>query len=153
MIMSIGLIISSLVIFFLGNPNAYDQDVTEWNPWHLFDPIATYIFSITALISTLPIISNSYHLVMNSVPDYFDIASFEEQLAEIPGVISVSKVHVWELKPGKVLLTAHAVSEKSQRTAMLIGLSDLAREKKIFHTAFQVVETQEGRGVVQLVTE
>lgn len=68
MIMSVGLIISSLVIFFLGNPGAYTDDVVEWNPWHLFDPIATYIFSITALISTLPVIKNSYLLLMDSAP-------------------------------------------------------------------------------------
>lgn len=76
MIMSIGLIISSLIIFFLGNPNGYLQDVTEWNPWHLCDPIATYIFSVTALVSTLPVINNSYHLLMNSAPQHLSVPSF-----------------------------------------------------------------------------
>lgn len=73
--MSIGLIISSLFIFFFGNPGKeYDQKVTEWNPWHLFDPVSTYIFSIVALGSTIPVIRNSYHLIMESTPPYIDLA-------------------------------------------------------------------------------
>ncbi len=64
MVMSVGLIISSLVIFFLGTPNGRMEDVTEWNAWHLFDPISTYVFSIVSLISTFPIIKNSYYLMM-----------------------------------------------------------------------------------------
>lgn len=44
------------------------------------------------------------------------------------------------MKPGKILLMAHAVAEKGWRTSVLIGLSDIAREKKIYHTAIQVEE-------------
>ena len=65
MIMSVGLIISALVIFFLGNPGkGYSEKVTEWNPWHLFDSISTYLFSIIALASTIPVVKTSYLLMM-----------------------------------------------------------------------------------------
>lgn len=65
MIMSVGLVISSVVIFFLGTPeDDRMRDVTEWNAWHLFDPIATYVFSIVSLASTIPVIKNSYYLMM-----------------------------------------------------------------------------------------
>ena len=80
MIMSIGLIISSLVIFFFGNPgDSYMDDVTEYNHWHLFDPIATYVFSIVSLASTLPVIKNSYNLMMESTPSYIDIEQLQRE--------------------------------------------------------------------------
>lgn len=79
MIMSVGLIISSLIIFFLGNPNGYTQDVTEWNAWHLFDPVSTYIFSIVSLASTIPVIKNCYNLLMEATPSYIKISELKRK--------------------------------------------------------------------------
>ena len=65
-IQSIGLLISSLFIFFLGsNKGAH---VTEWNDWHYLDPISTYIFSVIVIISTFPIVKNCYFIIMESTP-------------------------------------------------------------------------------------
>lgn len=79
MIMSIGLIFSSLVIFLLGSPNGYLEDVHEWTPWHLFDPISTYIFAIITLASTIPVLRNSYYLMMESTPNYIDIDELKKE--------------------------------------------------------------------------
>ena len=79
MIMSIGVVVSSLVIFLLGNPGEYLDDVTEYNAWHLFDPISTYIFSIFTLFSTIPVIRNSYNLMMESTPPYISVADLKKQ--------------------------------------------------------------------------
>lgn len=54
------------------------KDVTEWNAWHLFDPISTYLFSVVSLISTIPVIKNSYYLMMESTPTYIDIEKLQE---------------------------------------------------------------------------
>jgi zinc transporter 2 len=71
MIQSVGVLIAAIVIYFFGSgPGA---EVTEWNPWHLFDPISTYIFSILSLVSTYPIIKNCYYLIMESTPDEIDL--------------------------------------------------------------------------------
>jgi divalent metal cation (Fe/Co/Zn/Cd) transporter len=65
-IQSIGLLISSILIFFFGSN--YGQAVTEWNDWHYLDPISTYIFSIIVICSTFPIVKNCYHIMMESTP-------------------------------------------------------------------------------------
>lgn len=110
--MSVGLIVSSLVIFFFGNPNGYMGEVTEWNAWHLFDPIATYIFSIVSLASTIPVIKNSYYLLMETTPSYFKIDEIKVRLEKIDGVIDVHDIHVWDLKPGKTVMIAHILAKK-----------------------------------------
>ena len=141
--MSVGLIISALVIFFVGNPNGYTEDVTEWNAWHLFDPIATYVFSVTALISTLPVIKSAYLLLMDSSPSNIKISSLKHEFEDIKGIQSVSEVNVWQLKPGKVLLLAHVTAKKGCKRAVLVGLTDITREKKIYHTAFEITEEED----------
>ena len=140
MIMSIGLIISALVIFFVGNPNGYMEDVTEWNAWHLFDPIATYVFSITALLSTLPVIKNAFYLFMEAAPSQINMDQLCKKYRAIPGVAVLKRVNVWELKPGKVCLIARARVKKGYKRSVLVAMTDIARERRIFHTAFQVEE-------------
>jgi len=78
MIMSVGVVISALVIFLVGNPGEYLDDVTEYNAWHLFDPISTFIFSIFTLFSTIPVIRNSYNLMMESTPAYIKIEDLKK---------------------------------------------------------------------------
>jgi zinc transporter 2 len=65
-IQSIGLLISSLFIFFLGSDKG--ARVEEWNDWHYFDPISTYIFSVIVIISTFPIVKNCYYIIMEATP-------------------------------------------------------------------------------------
>ena len=80
MIMSVGLIISGLIIFFLGNPGKpYNAICEEWNPWHLFDPISTYVFSIIAFTSTLPVAKNAYLLMMETTPNYINLAELRSK--------------------------------------------------------------------------
>lgn len=71
-IQSIGLLISSLIIFFVGS----DQGATveEWNDWHYLDPISTYIFSAIVIISTWPITKNCYYLIMEATPDDVELS-------------------------------------------------------------------------------
>jgi len=49
-ILSIGVIISASVIYFVVG------ETIEWTPWQLADPFCTYLFSIVALYSTISII-------------------------------------------------------------------------------------------------
>lgn len=65
-IQSIGLLISSFFIFFLGSDKG--AKVHEWNDWHYFDPISTYIFSVIVICSTIPIVKNCYFLIMEATP-------------------------------------------------------------------------------------
>lgn len=136
--MSIGLIISSLVIFFLGNPGEYMDDVTEYNHWHLFDPISTYVFSIVSLASTIPVIKNAYNLLMESTPAYIDIEQLQLEFEEVEGIIDVHDIHVWDLKPGKTMVIAHVMAKTGTERQVLIGLSDIARQKRIYHSTFQI---------------
>jgi cobalt-zinc-cadmium efflux system protein len=142
MIMSVGLIISSLIIFFLGNPNGYTEEVTQWNAWHLFDPLATYLFSIVSLASTLPVVKNAYYLLMETTPTYIKISELKRKFEAVDGVIDVHDIHVWDLKPGKTLLIAHILASTDMERRVLIELSDIARKSKIFHSTFQVEEEE-----------
>lgn len=114
--------------------------MTEWNPYHLFDPIATYIFSVLSLIATIPVIKNCYYLIMESTPAHINLDVLRQEFENIPGVIDVHDIHVWDLKPGKTIIIAHVLSKLGTERAVLTSLTDLCRHKRIYHSTFQVEE-------------
>lgn len=58
-ILSIGVIISASVIYFVAGND------TEWSAWQLADPFCTYLFSIVALYSTISIVKESIVILMD----------------------------------------------------------------------------------------
>lgn len=77
LVQSLGVVVSAVIIYFFGSNNG--AEVTEWNSFHLFDPIATYIFSILSLLATLPVIHNCYQLILESVPEHVDLDSLRTE--------------------------------------------------------------------------
>ena len=132
------LLIASLLIFFFGSPNSKTQDVEEWNNWHLIDPIFTFLFSIVTIASTLAVLKKSYYIVMDTTPNYVDLEALQKAFEGVRGVIDVHDLHVWDLKPGKTVVIAHVLARKDTEKEVLIGLSDIARQKKILYSTFQV---------------
>ena len=61
-ILSIGVIISALTIYFMSNK-------PEWTPWQLADPLCTYLFSFLAIYSTWPILKESVLLLLDASHD------------------------------------------------------------------------------------
>jgi len=107
-VQSVGVLIAALVIYFFGSNSG--AEVTEWNAWHLFDPISTYIFSVLSLVSTYPIIKNCYYLIMESTPDEIDLDELRGEFENIYGVVDVHDIHVWDLKPGKTIIIGHVLT-------------------------------------------
>jgi Co/Zn/Cd efflux system component len=91
-----------------------------------------------SLIATIPVIHNCYYLLLESTPNHIDLDDLKEECERINGVIDVHDIHVWDLKPGKTIMIAHVLAKKGTERAVLMGLTDLCRQKKIYHSTFQV---------------
>jgi len=61
-ILSIGVIISALIIYFASTPD-------KWTAWQLADPFCTYLFSIMAIYSTIGIIKDSSLILLDGCDD------------------------------------------------------------------------------------
>ena len=108
LIQSVGVLVSAIVICFVGSENG--AEVEEWNAWHLFDPLATYLFSLLSLVSTFPVVRNCYYLIMEATPDYIDLEKLKGEFEETKGVVDVHDIHIWDLKPGKTIIIAHVMA-------------------------------------------
>lgn len=49
-------------------------------------------------------------------------------------------LHIWDLRPGKTILIAHVFSRRGQERDVLRKLTEISRQKRIYHSTFQVEE-------------
>ena len=55
-----------------------------------------------------------------------------------PEVKEIHDFHVWQLRPGKILLTAHVFSDSFKEIYVLQELTNVCRKNKIYHSTIQV---------------
>jgi len=126
MLMSVGVIIASCIIYF-------DEDL--W--WA--DPVCTYLFSVIVLVTTIPIIKSCIHVMMEGAPRSFDLEKLRADIEEVgkDDIVDVHDLHVWTISMGKVSMSVHIKSLKPLKT--LAAVTDLCRRKyELFHTTIQV---------------
>ena len=92
---SVAALISGVVITFTG-----------WTP---IDPLLSLGIGALIVVSSLRLLRQALHGLMEGVP--FNIAPEQvgRALAAVPGVASVHDLHIWNVAPEQVMLTAHLV--------------------------------------------
>lgn len=131
MLMSVGVIIAALVIYFK----------PEWN---IADPICTYLFSVIVCFTTIPVFKDCALVLMEGTPTSIDIAGLEEDLLAVKGVDELHDFHVWSISVNKYALSAHIISETPLKTLSMV--TDLCRRKyKLFHTTIQMEGSEESK--------
>jgi zinc transporter 2 len=78
----------------------------------LVDPICTFLFSVVVLTTTLPVLRDAFHILMEGFPRHLDYAAIASNLNALDGVRTVHNLHVWSLTLNKNALAVHlAVGE------------------------------------------
>jgi len=77
---------------------------TGWTP---IDPILSLVISVLILASTIHLLREALHVLMEGVPAAIRLEEVGQALARVPGVSSVHDLHVWNISSGRVALSAH----------------------------------------------
>ncbi len=77
---------------------------TGWLP---IDPLLSVFVSLLILKSTISVLKESFHFLMEGVPHHIDYLQVGTDLATVKGVLSVHDLHVWEMTPGEPALIGH----------------------------------------------
>jgi len=65
------------------------------------------LVSMLILKSTLKVLGESYHVLMEGVPQNIDYLQVGADIAAVRGVLSVHDLHVWEMSAGHPALIGH----------------------------------------------
>lgn len=92
---SVAALLSGLVIAF-----------TAWTP---IDPLLSLGIGALILVSSLRLLRESVHGLMEGVPLGINLEEVGHALATVPGVASVHDLHIWAVKSDVPVLSAHLV--------------------------------------------
>ncbi|XP_076366420.1 proton-coupled zinc antiporter SLC30A2-like [Tachypleus tridentatus] len=127
LIQSIGVLIAAYVIHY--KPE-----------YKLADPLCTFIFSILVLFTTLTIMRDAVHVLMEGFPRELNYAVIKTDLQNIQGVKMAHSLHIWSLTIDTNALAVHlAIDPELDPHVVLRTAEFLVRQKYgIYHTTIQV---------------
>ncbi|MFC0254484.1 cation diffusion facilitator family transporter [Massilia consociata] len=107
--------------------------------WVRVDPILSIFVSLLILRSTIGILRESYHFLMEGVPSQIDYLEVGASLKSVEGVLDVHDLHVWDMSPGHPALIGHLeIASLDQWPAVLAAVRAVLRDKHgIDHVTLQ----------------
>jgi cobalt-zinc-cadmium efflux system protein len=113
---SVAALVSGAVIF-----------TTGWTP---IDPLASLFICVLIAITSLRLLREAMHALMEGVPLRLSSESVGRTMAAHEGVASVHDLHIWTLSGSRVALSAHViVRDLSRWERTLHELQELLRER------------------------
>lgn len=123
---SIGVIVSAILIYFTGIL--------------LFDPLISMVIGAIIFGGGWRIVREAYFILMESVPESFDLEQIRTDIGAIEGVKDVHELHLWSISTEHYSLTAHVfVDEHIQPACIILGINEMLTEKYgISHSTIQM---------------
>jgi cobalt-zinc-cadmium efflux system protein len=98
--------------------------------WLLIDPILSLVIAVLILTTTLKLLRDTLHVLMEGVPAAVDLAEIGSALAELRGVSEVHDLHVWSIGSDRMALSAHLeIEQLDVWPAILHDAQHLLRER------------------------
>ncbi|MGF1547843.1 MAG: cation diffusion facilitator family transporter [Thiotrichales bacterium] len=94
--------------------------LTGWTP---IDPLLSLAIGLLILVSSVRLLRETLHGLMEGVPPGIDAQAVGSALAGIAGVGSVHDLHIWSVKTDRPLLTAHLVVRDIGRWEQILDAS------------------------------
>jgi cobalt-zinc-cadmium efflux system protein len=113
--------------------------VIYFTGWLRIDPILSLFISALILFSTLNLLREVLHVLMEGVPYHLDLGIVGNAMGKVAEVREVHDVHIWTLSSSVVALSAHVVLQDMEAwPRVLSALRELLHERfAIDHVTLQ----------------
>ena len=112
----LGDLVSSLAALIAGA-------VVYFTDWALIDPILSVLIALLILASTLRLLRDTLHVLMEGVPSAVDLAQIGGALARVAGVATVHDLHIWSIGSDHAALSAHVEIERIEEWPRILDAS------------------------------
>jgi len=123
---SVGVIISAILIYYTN--------------FTIFDPIISIIIGGVIFLGGAKIIRESYFILMESVPENFDLDAIRQEIGTVNGVKDIHEMHLWTITTDHYSLTAHVfICNDVEPFKVVSEINNLLKEKYgLEHTTIQI---------------
>jgi cobalt-zinc-cadmium efflux system protein len=115
--------------------------VIYFTGWRPIDPILSLVIALLILASTINLLREALHVLMEGVPRSVKLEEVGRLIARIDGVHSVHDLHIWHISLGRVALSAH------------LDINELSGWPTVLEQARQVLQERYGIDHVTLQPE
>jgi len=129
-------VIAAATIIWVGNQMQFGSSRASQSWWNLADPIASLLFGVITLFTTIKLCKHAIDVLMEKVPEGIDYDQILTELKDLPGVTNVHDLHIWALTVGKVSLSVHMNCDN--HISALTAAQNVCKEHNIHHTTIQV---------------
>lgn len=115
--------------------------ITLATGWTWTDPVLGIAIAVVVIVGTWSLFRQSLHLLFDGVPAGFDLASLNDRLLQLRGVIAVHDLHVWAMSTTEYAVTAHLVlcDDGPDQSELLFEATNLLREEfGLHHVTLQI---------------
>jgi cobalt-zinc-cadmium efflux system protein len=108
--------------------------------WRLADPLASVFIGIVIVYSSVRLVLESVHVLMEGTPAHLDPEQIRRSLRALPGVADVHDLHLWSLGGNAPLLTAHLMVDLSVHAHEVLrtATAELTARYGIAHVTLQI---------------
>ncbi|MDR1980105.1 MAG: cation diffusion facilitator family transporter [Tannerellaceae bacterium] len=78
----------------------------------VLDPLLSIGISVWILINVYKNMRNTFHILLQQVPQDIDLENLEKEITTLDGVLSIHDIHLWTLDGEEHILTLHIVLAK-----------------------------------------
>lgn len=116
--------------------------------WLLIDPILSLVIAVLILATTLRLLRDTLHVLMEGVPATVDLGEIGQALAALQGVSAIHDLHVWSIGTERAALSAHLeVEQLGDWPSVLRAAQSMLRERfRVDHVTLQP-ELVDGTGL------
>jgi len=93
---NVGVIASGLIIW-----------LTNWPGKYYSDPIISLVITVIIFASALPLVKSASFILLQGVPNSIELDSLRDDIRDVPGVLSLHELHVWQLSESKIVASVH----------------------------------------------
>jgi cobalt-zinc-cadmium efflux system protein len=107
--------------------------------WLLIDPILSIVIAVLILATTLRLLRDTLHVLMEGVPTAVSLTEIGSALASVAGVSAVHDLHVWSIGSAHAALSAHVEIERLDEWPNILRASQklLADRFHVDHVTLQ----------------
>ncbi|NLF88223.1 cation transporter [Candidatus Bathyarchaeota archaeon] len=114
--------------------------------WYIIDPILGIGISIIIFIWAVGLLRDSINVLLETAPKGMTTDVITEELKKnVPAVVEITDLHIWEITSGMYSLTAHVTISGGDTKQILKDINKLLTEKHgIEHTTIQLEQEEAG---------
>lgn len=113
--------------------------IIQFTHLYVLDAVVSFCIALILIPSTLSILSNAVHILMEGVPKHIDYDRVGDEMSKVKGVKSIHDLHVWVMNSDNAALSAHVhIDDPLQWAEVLSNMQKMLADKfEVHHVTLQ----------------